>query len=410
MQDSDEQFVAVHVNQMGIETLNPKLPSIEAIVKTFLPKNARIVDVISANREIVNGFKYEIFFVMSTTTTAESEGEEEIYCVMDILEKPWLIKDSVKYRKMTYNNCSLANPVDDDNRLQFQYEMNPVFVNQRTEMSEDDLRLMEDQIISTGDDSNRRVVLSEAEDVRPTEEEIVETTTVVLEDAATLNPSSKNILDSFFNMQNLFAQSSSETTTTTTTESGFNMSALDEMFGVKRVENSQSQTSGVDEIQEEKKYADVDAISPKRDNETLRDLEAEFKKAFSELFQSDPEFQMNIIALINRNDNLQAEKNYNQIIAILGRKLKDKLDSYAEERKSGGDQDVEGEQQVTVNPNEPIVITRRKRNSNSIRFVVKEVQCSHEIDSLICADCSLEVCVCAREDHSEFILIFFTRR
>jgi hypothetical protein len=404
MQDSDEQFVAVHVNQMGIETLNPKLPSIEAIVKSFLPKNTRIANVISANREIVNGFKYEIFFVMSTEN---EDGGEEIYCVMDILEKPWLIKDSVKFRKMTYNNCSLANPVDDDNRLQFQYEMNPVFVNQRSEMSDDDLRLMEDQIISTSDlNSNRRVVLSEAEDLRPTEEEIIETTTVVLEDAATLNPSSKNILDSFFNMQNLFAQSPSTTTTTTiTTESGFKMPALDEMFGVKRVENSQSQAShSVDEIQE-KNYADVDAVSPKRDNETLRDLEVEFKKAFSELFQSDPEFQMNIIALINRNDSLQAEKNYNQIIAILGRKLKDKLDSYAEELKSV-DQEVEGEQQVTVNPNEPIVISRRKRSSNSIRFVIKEVQCSHEIDSLTCADCSLEVCVSRGSFKWDFTLNF----
>jgi hypothetical protein len=346
--------VAVHVNRLGVQNVNPGLPSIEAIVEPFLPKNYRFLYAVNVSREIVNGFKYEIFFVMKS-----DEDDDEIYCVMDILEKPWLIKDSLKYRKMTYNNCSLTNPIDEDDRMRFQYEVNPTFVSQKTDLSEEDIRNMEDQIISLKDS------------------EEVETTTVVLEDV-TLNPSSKNILDGFFNMQDFIAQPQTTTTTSRPALSDFNMAALDEMFGIRKDES----------VTQHKNFESE--VAPKKDNETLKHLEIEIKRAFSELFQSDPEFQMNIVALINRRDDSAAQKNFNQIIEILGRKLKDKLESYHNEQLNNNFDETENDQQVTVNPNESIV---RKRRSYRNIFVVKGLNCvdSHEIDVLTCADCSLEV-------------------
>lgn len=289
----------------------------------------------------------------------DENDDDEIYCVMDLLEKPWLIKDSRKYRKMTYNNCSLSNPIDEDDRMRFQYEVNPTFVNQKTDLSEEDLKRLEDQIITFNDS-----------------DEDIETTTVVLEDV-TLNPASKNILDGFFNMQDFIAQPQTTTTTPSPSLSNFNMATLDEMFGIRRD----------DTVTQHKNFESE--LAPKKDNETLKHLEIELKRAFSELFQSDPEFQMNIVALINRRDD-DAQQNYNQIIEILGRKLKEKLESFQNEQQINNFDENENDQQVTVNPNESI---SRKRRSNRNYFVVKDLNCvdSHEIDVLTCADCLLEV-------------------
>ena len=151
------------------------------------------------------------------------------------------------------------------------------------------------------------------------------------------------------------------------------MASLDEIFGIRRVDNLQAQP-----VREEEMQSVTDL--PKNDDETLRNLQVE--KAFSELFQSDPEFQMNIVALINRKDDTQT--NYNQIIEIIGRKLKDKIDSYSTEQRSVDD--------IVVNQNEPVIVNRKKR-SNTRRFVLNDMQCqnSHEIDVLTCVNCFLEV-------------------
>lgn len=337
---------------MGVEHINPNLPSIAVIVEPFLPKNYQFLYAINVTREIVNGFKYEIVFV-----TAKNDGDDEdIFCMIDILEKPWLIKDSIKFRKMIYNNCSFEIPVDDQEA--FQYEVNPSFVSQKTtDLSEEELKRMEDQIISLKDSD---------------EEVATETTTVIFEDV-TLNQQSKNILDDLFKMQDFMTAQPDQTTpsysSTPSTLSNFDIAKLDEMI-------SETVT---------KKNIENTASAIKRDNETLSHLETNIKKAFSELFQSDPEFQSNIIALVNRRDNLEAQKNYNRIIEILGKKLKDKIESYHNEQNN---YEVNDNDQQLNESN----INREKR-SNKFKFVVKNLNCvdSHKIDVLTCADCSLEV-------------------
>lgn len=339
---------------MGVDELNPELPQIQDIVKPFLPANLKFLYAINATREIVNGFKYEITFVM------KNENDEEIYCEMDVLEKPWLMRNSNKYRKMTYNNCSLENPSDDDDKIRFQYEINPTFVNQKLDLSQLDISDMEDQIVT---EMPRRTTSVRTRTTKTT----VVSTTIEDDDEdettlAPLNPSSKNLLDDFFNMNNFFSPPPATTSTTTTTTpkplSNFNLDALDEMFGIKKVANSQAEPKLVDSSDDEnlqqKRVENVNAI-PLRNETALKDLEIEIKKVFSELFQTDPEFQMNIIALINRKDDLNAQKNYNYVISILTAKLKDKIETFNERRN-------DDEHQVTVDPlNEEI---RSKRSTN----------------------------------------------
>lgn len=351
---SDERFVAVRVDQIGVDELNPELKQIQEIVTPFLPSTYNFCYTVRATREIVNGVKYEIVFVMT------NENDDEIFCEMDVLEKPWLIRNSRKFRKMTYNNCSLTNPTNEEDRLRFQYEVNPTFVNQKT-FGLNDLKDMEDQIITTN--------------LRKTLTSTTTTTTVAEvegsdEDEATLaplDPSSKNLLDDFFNMNMYFPPPPNSNPTTTTTLSPLphlNLDALDEMFGLRRVENSQSEQrirndeSSVDENVQQKKVENVDASVPTKNETALKELEIEIKKVFSELFQTDPEFQTNIIALINRNDDTDAQKNYNYVISIIASKLKDKIDSLNSKKPDESD-DV----QVTVNPNASGDI-RKKRSHN----------------------------------------------
>ncbi|KAG5674436.1 hypothetical protein PVAND_004407 [Polypedilum vanderplanki] len=324
---SEEHFVAVHVNQMNIVLINPDSPLIEEIVRPFLSSKFSFLYAINATREIVNGFKYEIIFTMLST-----ENGIEIYCLMDVLEKPWLISNYKKFRKMTYNNCSLENPLDEEDRMRFQYEINPTFINQRTEMNDDDISDMEDQIIT---------------------ERVVATTNSITSsssDDVTLDPSSKTLLDGFFNTNNFFPQ-----TTSTTTIKPLSLDLLDEMFGVRKIENSQSQPSTVttdnaDELQQRTQENEKNSDNQEdRENDTaLKGLEIEIKKTFSELFQTNSDFRMNIIALINRKDDLTAQKNYNYVVNILASKLKDKIESY-NERRFKDEQTQNNYQQINTN-------------------------------------------------------------
>lgn len=308
---------------MGVDMLNPNETFAEEIVQPFIPNHFTFQYALNLTREIVNGFKYEIIFVM------KNENDEDIYCEMDVLEKPWLTKDNKKYRKMVYNNCSLVNSVDDEDRTRFEYEINPIFVNQRTEMTSDEIRLMEDEIIADKTQDDDTIVTEES-------------TTVLLEDAtlSALDPSSKNILDNFFNMNHYFPHTTLPTaTTTTSTLSSSDMKIIDEMLESRKIEDSQAQRtheSSTVTNTEATTQLDAEALhnERRRNNEALKELEVEIKKTFSELFQTDPEFQMNIIGLINRKDDSNVQVNYNYVVNILANKLKDKIEAYNERRNN----------------------------------------------------------------------------
>lgn len=341
---SDEQFIAVRVDQLGVEDLNPELPQIQDIVKPFVPSSFSYLLVLNATREIVNGVKYGIIFLM------RNEQNDVVYCEIDVLEKPWLVKDSVKFRKMTYNNCSLENTMDNEDKTD--YEVNPTFLNKKTQLTMDDIRDMEDQIIT----------------VQTTE--IFTYSKVKSDDLTTVTPlgeSSKSLLDDFFNMNNYFSRpqvttTSSIETTTPSALSDFDMKALDEIFGLNKVSNSQSHPKSNDEPEDDnlqqKRVENVESTSIKNET-TLKNLEIEIKKVFSELFQTDPEFQMNIIALINRKDDSTAQKNYNYVTSILASKLKDKIEMINVK------QQVENDAvSTTVDSMSESGDIRRKRSSN----------------------------------------------
>jgi hypothetical protein len=353
------------VKQLGVDALDPSLTFIADIIKPYLPLNYRFQYALNATREIINGFKYEVIFVMRNI-----DNDEDDYCLIDIIEKPWLIKDSQKYRRMTYNNCSLVNIFDEN--VAYEYERNPIYVNQQTDLSEDDLKSMEDQII-----------------VIDSTTPAVQTTTSIVLDDITMPQSSKNLLDDFFNMNNYF-----QTTTTTTTQSpglltNSNMDALDKLFGIQKNESPVQKSShdvsmtnsNADVVEQRTVYENANPNYQNQNDEALNELKIEIKKAFSELFQTDPIFQMNIIALINRrSDEVRVQQNYEYVANILANKLRDKIELYNERRNNEYQIIQTEDNQVTIDPNESL-ITRKKRShhdsaSHEIEKCIDEIVCS----------------------------------
>lgn len=308
------------------ETVNPLLPQIENIVNPFLPDDFRFVKALQVNREVVAGVKYEIVFEMV------SGDDEPQICFLNVLEKPWLTKNSKKFQTMLSNNCSLVEQEDDN---QFQYAINPVFSTQdkeNEEMSAESLRFLEEQIItSVTTEVAPRLYTS------TTEKTELDTTEV------TLKHSSKSMLDDFFNLNNFFqTQATDGDQSQTTTEKGLDQSskdALDEMFGLTTPEKKQEsrnnfasnpQGAEVEETVESKNVETVQTVmKPSRGNVALNQLELEIKKSFSELFQNNAEFQLAITELIeNKNAQQNSQDNYNRVFNILVNNLKVKIESY----------------------------------------------------------------------------------
>lgn len=110
-----------------------------AMTIKFLPLDYRFVRIISATREVVAGIKYSIL-----ANAVVNQTEEEI-CLLEILEKPWVVTDfGEKLRTLQYSNCTGEGVMEETNT-----EVNPIFKpKQGQEMTEERLTNVDDQIIS----------------------------------------------------------------------------------------------------------------------------------------------------------------------------------------------------------------------------------------------------------------------
>ncbi|GAB0100029.1 Putative cysteine proteinase CG12163 [Sergentomyia squamirostris] len=142
---SGERFVAVHVDKMGErEELSPTLLGLTHLGLTFLPAEYQFLTVISAAREVVAGVR---FFLEVNAERVETG--ERVVCTMEILEKPWITTEwGEKWRMLEFTNCTGSpNPLAPD-RNQYN-QVNPVFTDRPKVVTEEKLREIEDQIITT---------------------------------------------------------------------------------------------------------------------------------------------------------------------------------------------------------------------------------------------------------------------
>lgn len=131
---------------------------------TFLPLSMNFINIVDAFREIVNGVKYDI--VVNAVDTKDNDAE--IVCHLVILEKPWLRTEwGDKVRELQHSNCS-SNALDEDgdqsprnplaraNSINDKYDKSSVFNGgSRNELSADDMKHLEDQIVASAISSKR---------------------------------------------------------------------------------------------------------------------------------------------------------------------------------------------------------------------------------------------------------------
>lgn len=148
---SEEPIKYVHVLNPGErEYLSPNLIGVQNIAMTFLPLSMNFINVIDAFREIVNGVRYEI--LLNAVNTEDNNAD--IVCRLVILEKPWLRTEwGDKVRELQHSNCTVdamgATPLP-PNEVNDKYVRSTVFNGgSRNELSDDDMKRLEDQIFSS---------------------------------------------------------------------------------------------------------------------------------------------------------------------------------------------------------------------------------------------------------------------
>jgi hypothetical protein len=223
--------------------------------------------------------------------------DDDIYCEIVVLEKPWLIRDNQKFSEMTANNCSLPIVTND----RFHYVVNKVFVNQKN-----DTVNVDDQVIMSSSTTTESQVSLESEEESTTEK-------MNTSSSSSLSGNSMNFLDNFFNVNNFLSPKITSTTVA-------NDEVVDEVIESRTNEQSQQNAENINS--DNNSNNNSDDLSRTREN-----LEIEIKKAFSELFQTNAEFQAKIIALIHRTDDSQLEENSKIIINILTNHLKTKFEN-----------------------------------------------------------------------------------
>lgn len=180
---SGEQFVAIHrgVSLGDREVLEPNLLGLTNMAMRFLPKHLKLLNVVSATREIVAGVRFEL-------VVNALEGSERTVCALDILEKPWVVNEwGEKSRVLRNTNCTGEGVVL--NAEEPNQKVNPLFALQQPQtLTPERMRELENQIVT----NNRRKV--ESHTFGPTSS----TTEAPGNHVTGLDDSMKAALDKFF--------------------------------------------------------------------------------------------------------------------------------------------------------------------------------------------------------------------
>lgn len=300
----------MQVSQQNVQQLDPTLPRLQEMVEKFLPDDKKFVRVTNATREIVRGVRFTIHFAMlEKASVDENEAESESFCEIIVLEKPWLIRNNRKFSEMTSNNCSL--PLTND---RFHYVVNQVFVNTQSDPTN-----VDDQIITT-ELSAEIESTTESSVTTEDDEETTSTTKEPSHASPMLSGNSMSFLDSFFNVNN-FMPSASTLPPSSSLESSTSApdGASETQVELKTVEDTKSSNDAIG--------GNGSTESEVKNEFDSKTMEVEIRKAFSELFQSNAEFQARFISLIHRTDEAKTDENSKFIVNALTHHIKDKIET-----------------------------------------------------------------------------------
>ncbi|XP_050067983.1 uncharacterized protein LOC126556639 [Anopheles maculipalpis] len=322
---SEGGIVAIHVDAVGgKEQLRPSLRGLTYLATTFLPREYKFIEILSATREVVAGVRYEL----TASAVDETTGEKHI-CQLVILEKPWITTEyGEKYRTLEYTNCSSLSSTQTSTE-ETATRLNPIF--------DSNLRQNEELTPQRMEELEQQIVVEKVE--------MLEITSAPLANEGQESP----------------VTDSSIASTTTTESEGLSdaaKSAIDELFSfasaplqnANRHLAQQEGAGGAREVIEEtivpirivKDRAEVPDMvtTPTTTITPIAPLDQQVQSTFEEVFKTHQEIQKALDEVIANGGGRDVQLKYRPVFDSLLQKVKASIDSYYR-TTNGGDANVD---------------------------------------------------------------------
>ncbi|XP_052890247.1 uncharacterized protein LOC128298534 [Anopheles moucheti] len=315
---SEGGIVAIHVDAVGgKEQLRPTLRGLSYIATSFLPREYRFVEILSATREVVAGVRYELTVSAEDETTAEKH-----ICRLVILEKPWITTEyGEKYRTLEYTNCSSSStpPTTEETATR----LNPAFdanLRQNEELTPQRVGEIEQQIIV--EKVEVLEITSTPTPVTNDRQELPVTDSATTESEG-LSDAAKSAIDELFS----FASAPYQTANRNRPQQ--------ESAGVGAVEVIEETIVPVRISKDRAEVQDTVTTTT-----TIAPLDQQVQSTFDEVFKTHQEIQKALDEVIVNGGGRDVQLKYRPVFDSLLQKVKASIDSYYR-TTNGGDANVD---------------------------------------------------------------------
>uniref|UniRef100_A0A4Y0BR50 Cystatin domain-containing protein n=1 Tax=Anopheles funestus TaxID=62324 RepID=A0A4Y0BR50_ANOFN len=321
---SEGGIVAIHVDAVGgKEQLRPTQRGLSYIATSFLPREYRFVEILSATREVVAGVRYEL------TVSAEDEpnGEKHI-CHLVILEKPWITTEyGEKYRTLEYTNCS--SPTTQTAAEETATRLNPVFdanLRQNEELTPERIGELEQQIIV------EKVEMLEITSPPTTPltsdgQDPSLTTSSTTTESEGLSDAAKSAIDELFSFASAPLQNANRNAAQQE-NAGFGAEVVEETIVPVRVFKNRAEAQ------------DTVTTPATATTTTIAPLDQQVQSTFDEVFKTHQEIQKALDEVIVNGGGRDVQLKYRPVFDSLLQKVKASIDSYYR-TTNGGDANVD---------------------------------------------------------------------
>ncbi|XP_049285061.1 uncharacterized protein LOC125764663 isoform X2 [Anopheles funestus] len=321
---SEGGIVAIHVDAVGgKEQLRPTQRGLSYIATSFLPREYRFVEILSATREVVAGVRYEL------TVSAEDEpnGEKHI-CHLVILEKPWITTEyGEKYRTLEYTNCS--SPSTQTAAEETATRLNPVFdanLRQNEELTPERIGELEQQIIV------EKVEMLEITSPPTTPltsdgQDPSLTTSSTTTESEGLSDAAKSAIDELFSFASAPLQNANRNPAQQENV-GFGAEVIEETIVPVRVFKNRAEAQ------------DTVTTPATATTTTIAPLDQQVQSTFDEVFKTHQEIQKALDEVIVNGGGRDVQLKYRPVFDSLLQKVKASIDSYYR-TTNGGDANVD---------------------------------------------------------------------
>ncbi|XP_035894757.1 uncharacterized protein LOC118504426 isoform X2 [Anopheles stephensi] len=327
---SEGGIVAIHVDAVGgKEQLRPTLRGLTYLATTFLPRDYKFVEILSATREVVAGVRYEL----TASAEDESTGEKHI-CQLVILEKPWITTEyGEKYRTLEYTNCSSSSSSAQPSTDETATRLNPVFdanLRQNEELTPQRIEELEQQIIVDKVEmleitsTPSTPLTDDGQESSVTDGSITSSTTTEPEG---LSDAAKSAIDELFSIASAPLQNANR-----------NPPPQREGFGA-REEVVEETIVPVRIVKDRAEVLDTMA-TPTTTTAPIAPLDQQVQSTFDEVFKTHQEIQKALDEVIANGGGRDVQLKYRPVFDSLLQKVKASIDSYYRST-NGGDANVD---------------------------------------------------------------------